>query len=351
MRKLATATTLLLAACGTESRSYPVMSLFSEGAGERVVVLARYDTLWTYGGMTDTLLSVPGPMVPARDGGVYVLDLQFLRVSKFSHDGTVSWSRGRPGDGPGEFREIRAMTAWREGGVLLADSGNRRLLYFSPHGTLAKEVTVRDDSFSLISGVVELADGTVVLDTNGPTPWLLVSPSTGETRPISVPWEGFDRMNYLQRSGNVSGSGPIWVFGFMAGNGFYVMEHDMVAGTYPYVEHAEFPEVMVSSPARGTTVVSLTSRPQYSGYALSVREDTMFVLPGGATPNRRRVLDKYSLPTGRYLHSQMLPGTAMTFAVAENNRVFLATMDQTGLFPLLVSLELSQAYYGRSRDG
>lgn len=340
MRKFLGAATLLLAACGAESRPYPVLSLFSEGAGERVVVPARYDTLWVYGGLADTLLSVPGPLVPARDGGVYVLDLQFARVSKFSEDGAVSWSRGRSGEGPGEFGNVRAMTARKGGGVLVADSGNRRLLYFLPDGALAKEVTVHDDSFTLISGVVELADGAVVLDTDGPTPWLLVLPDTGETTPIPAPWAGFDRMNYLQRSGNISGSGSTWVFGFVAGNGFFVMEHDVVAGTHPYVEHAEFPEVAVLSPERGTTIVRHLSRPRYSGYALSVREDTMFVLPGGTTPARRRVLDKYSLTTGRYLASQMLPGTATKFAVAGNGKVFLAAMDQSGLFPVLLSLRL-----------
>lgn len=341
MRRFASATTLLLAACGAESRPYPVMSLFSEGAGERVVAPARYDTLWAYGGMADTLLAVPGPLVPARDGGVYVLDLQFARVSKFSDDGAVAWSRGRSGGGPGEFGNVRAMTAWRSGGVLLADSGNRRLLYFSPDGLLAKEVTVHDDSFALISGVVELADGTVVLDTDGSTPWLLVSPGTGETTPVPAPWEGLDRMHYLQRSGGIGGSGATWAFGFVAGNGFFVMEHDVVVGTYPYVEHAEFPEVSVSSPERGTTMVGLLSRPKYSGYRLSVRADTMFVLPGGTTPARLRVLDKYSLSTGRYAASQMLPGTASDFAVAGDDKMYLVTMDQSGLFPMLLSVRLS----------
>lgn len=235
------------------------------------------------------------------------------------------------------------MTAWRSGGVVLADSGNRRLLYFSPDGLLAKEVTVRDESFALISGVVELADGTVVLDTDGPTPWLLVSPGTGETTPVPAPWEGFDRMNYLQRSGGIGGSGATWAFGFVAGNGFFVMEHDVVVGTYPYVEHADFPEVGVSSPERGTTIVRLLSRPKYSGYALSLREDTMFVLPGGTTSARMRVLDKYNLSTGRYMASQMLPGTASNFAVAGNDQVYLAATDQSGLFPMLLSVRLTHS--------
>lgn len=333
--------TVSLGACGGET-TYPVISLFTEGAGVRSGDRVWYDTLWAYGGPADTVLASPGPMVATDDGGVYVLDYTLKTVSKISGDGEVVWSWGQQGEGPGEVKNIRAMTAWGEGGVVVADSGNRRLIRLSSDGELVAETTVRDDSFSLMTGVVELPQGDVVLSTNGQVPWWIVTSGTGETRPIATPWEGFQRMHAMQWSGMVAGHGDQWVFGFQLGNGFFVMNHDAVAGQYPYVEHTEFPEVVSHSPTRGTTVTGLAAGATPSAHSLAVKQDTLLVLSGGTTPTRRRVLDKYDLATGRYVGSQLLPWRTTSFAVSGNDKVFLVSRDPSGLYPTVVALQLKE---------
>ena len=338
MRPVLVATSLL-GACG-DQRAYPVMSLFSEGAGERFVQGVRYDTLWAYGGAEDTVLASPGELVAAEDGGVYALDYTLQTISKFSASGTIDWSWGQQGEGPGELKNARAMTSWRLGGVVIADSGNRRLAYLSPAGTLVHERPISDDSFGLITDLVELSSGEVVLSTNGPAPWLLFQPETEVVTPLPVPWDGFRRMHSMQWFGKTAGAADRWVFGFQLGNGFFVMNYDSVAGRYPYVEHVDFPEVMSHSPTRGTTVTGFAARATRSVYALAVKHDTLLVLPGGTTRARRRVLDKYEVATGRYVGSQLLPWRTTSFAVSGNDKVFLVSGDESGLYPTMVALQL-----------
>lgn len=342
MRAPVVAILLLLGACGDET-AYPVMSLFSAGAGERSVWGVRYDTLWAYGGVADTVLASPGPMLAAEDGGVYVLDYTLMTVNKFSASGTVVWSWGQQGEGPGELKEPRAMTPWRQGGVIIADSGNRRLTYLSSAGTLVEEKPIGDDSFVLITGLVELPNGEVVLSTNGPAPWLLVAPETDVVRPLATPWEGFGRMHPIQWAGKTAGNGNRWVFGFQLGNGFFVMNYDSVAGQHPYVEHVDFPEVLSRSPSRGMTMTGFASEIRVSAHSLAIKQDTLLALPGGETRARRRVLDKYDLATGRYVGSQLLPWRTTSFAVYGNDRIFLASRDESGLYPTVVAFQLSEA--------
>lgn len=59
-------------------------------------------------------------------GRVYVLDGQFERIAVYDEGGTLLGTYGRPGRGPGEFREPGGL-AWREGQLLALDVGNMRI--------------------------------------------------------------------------------------------------------------------------------------------------------------------------------------------------------------------------------
>ncbi len=309
--------------------------LFDRGSEDRVVHTSRYDTVWHYGGIQDTLLGGPTRLAATPDNALYVLDPMLRQVTRFSAQGAVEWSWGAKGEGPGEIASVRALDVTPGGGVLLADSGNCRLVFLSPTGLLEREQTIVCDDFSLIEGVAVLSSGDVILDTNRmAVPWILVTPDGGQVD-IAPPWSGFETMHFLQRYGNTAASiEDVWVFGFETGNGWFAMERQQVLGTYPYVEHTDFPEIIVRR-NESTTMWRMATQPAYSAFSMDVWRDTMYVVPGGQTRHRMRVIDKYDIRNGHYLFSQSLPDVVMNFAVT-GDRTFV--LDDRGLYPQITSL-------------
>lgn len=64
-------------------------------------------------------------------GRTFVLDARFQRISIHDSAGVPIAFAGRPGRGPGEFREPGGLT-WREGLLLALDVGNMRIQLFEP---------------------------------------------------------------------------------------------------------------------------------------------------------------------------------------------------------------------------
>lgn len=329
---LALSATVLGAACAEMRGGTP--ALYTEGSGVRTVRTVAYDTIWSYGGVRDTILGAPTRLVAAPDNALYVLDPMLQQVVRLSPAGDLDWRWGSKGEGPGELGNVRAFDVTPDGGVVLADSGNCRLVFLSPEGVLKREDTIICTDFSLVEGVAALSAGDVVLDTNRPAdPWILVSEGEQEDS-VKVPWSGFTTMHFLQRYGNVAASeNDKWVFAFEAGNGWFTFEADTPLEMFPYVEHTEFPEIIVNRRDNRTSW-RLAARPAYSAYDMDVWKDTMYVLPGGHTAHRFRVLDMYDVGSGRYVHSQTLPDVADSFAVT-GDRVFV--LDNRGLYPQITS--------------
>ncbi len=74
------------------------------------------------------------------DGSVVVSDLQHLRVQRFSADGEHLWSRGRAGDGPGEFRSVQIVEGCAsDESIVVYDSRNVRVHLYDGEGNLVDE--------------------------------------------------------------------------------------------------------------------------------------------------------------------------------------------------------------------
>ena len=335
---------LAAAACDGPGE-YPVPSLFVEGQGERVFSAIRYDTLWVYGSAADTVLTQPLDLIVAGDGSLFVLDANGPVIHKFSSAGTLVWSWGVQGEGPGEVMNVRAMTQSPGGGLVLVDSGNRRLVYLSDSGILEREVPLRVDGV-VINGIAAVGSD-LVLSTTGDSPFVVVSAETGRRLDVEpMPWDGFEELSVLQRYGTIigpAGGSDRWVFGFAVGNGWFVFERDRVLGTYPYVEHTEFPMVVVTRSRSGETVRTSQRtpvRPDPAGYDLAVRGDTLAVLFGGATSAQLRVIDRYDLRTGQYLSSMLLPRWVHSFATVDD-MMFVGYLEED-LYPVLLALRYEE---------
>ena len=300
--------------------------------------MVGYDTAWSFGGLGDTLLAAPQGLDVASDGGLYVLDLRAKRVLRLS-GGRLAWSWGSSGQGPGEIGDVQAMTVDVDTDApFLMDSGNRRLVWLSSDGTLLREQPFPHSLWS-IKDVVALADGSGYLASIYSREGidLIRLSSDGQDRTILTPdWPGFRDMESLQLDMLVfAGSGASGGLAFRTGNGFFVLAND-VARAHPYVERVDFPEVVIQERTLGPTWtkrIRFVERPAESAYDVDTKGDTLFVLTSDS--DRRGLLDLYSMATGRYVESRLLPGRFRSFSLAGDT---IYVVDQSDVVPRILAL-------------
>lgn len=330
MRLLLMIALAVLPALGNPTEeAFAQVPIFERGQGsrtDRTDFAARWDTLWTFGGTGDTLLASAGYLVPDDRGGVFVMDYLLPKVHHVDADGTLRWSWGTKGRGPGEWSDGRAMALDVNGGVVLVDYGNRRIVNLSYDGDLIGEVGY-DIRSLVVFGVAVLQSGLYVMHTEAPVPWILVDRDgkAVDSTSVELP-SGFGDLSLYQRGGLVARwKEDRWVFGFEVGNGWFTFRREAVDLASPYVEHTDFPPR--DGPGAGDLAVSAVS--------LSVRGDTLAVLFGGNTRARLYWLDLYDLNSGAYLKSLFLPMPAKYAVMGPEGQVFLVTYD---LYPTVMAI-------------
>jgi hypothetical protein len=76
----------------------------------------------------------------AADGDIWVSDgYNNARVHRYSPDGTLRWSFGQPGSGPGEFNLPHCLATDEEGRLYVADRENHRIQIFDDDGRYLAE--------------------------------------------------------------------------------------------------------------------------------------------------------------------------------------------------------------------
>ncbi|MDE2804586.1 MAG: hypothetical protein OXN18_05480 [Gemmatimonadota bacterium] len=356
MRTRAALCTMLLAiyGCSGDAVSSTPVNLFDQAAAPVVTRRAAFDTLWIYGGASDTIMLNADRVAAFPGGDAAVLDLAGRRVHRVGADG-VAWSWGTRGQGPGEIDHVRDLDVNAQGEVVLADTGNGRLLWVSGgDGTWLREVGLPEGTIN-VDAIASLEGDHYILSslmysgalTNPESPsrvpitayrWVQVS-ATGEMEGlVPFPWDGFHSMSFLQTVGSIAGArassegGRRWVFGFGLGNGFFVF-NDSVAEPYPYVRHADFPEVEtggLTGGRDGFRVGYSEGRPEQVARDVAIRGDTVFVLAGNYWE-----IDRYESATGQYLDSVLLPVPLSQFALAGDALIGVVA---GGMYPQVVAL-------------
>lgn len=322
---------LAIAACGGDRSA----NEGQDAPAARRVAVARWDTLWALGGgLQDSVLLQPTRLAAAGDR-VYVFDHAAGRLLAVSRtDGSVAWSAGRKGAGPGEFRHVRDLEVGPDGLPMLLDVGNGRITTLSRTGAVARETRLRGVGYA--DQFAPLADGRAVLLTEHPDSALaVVDGGGGIAQRLGVPWAEFAQLDPLVRQGTLaSGADGRWAFGFALGDGWFGFtgtraEH----GRRAYVEPAPFPRV-VEEREGNSVVTQLASYTPCSVCGMAIDGADLYVLFGGRTENRHAVLDRYDLREGRYRESLVLPAKATEAAVA-GGTVFILVEDPA---PALLAL-------------
>ena len=321
---LAVALTAALPLGNPNAEALAQVPIFERGQGSRADMEAKWDTLWTFGGVGDTLLSAVGNLVADDRGGVFLMDHLLSRIHHLDAEGVLRWSWGTEGRGPGEWHEGRAMALDVNGGLVLVDYGNRKIMNLNYDGDLTNEVGY-DLQSGLVFGVAVLQSGLYVINTEARVPWVLVDREGRTVESVELP-RGFDRLSMRQRAGAITEwKEDRWVFGFQVGNGWFTFRREATELESPYVEHTDFP-------ARNAPMVG--DRP-VSAISLSVSGDTLAVLFSGKTRLRLYWLDLYDLNSGAYLKSLFLPKSAKHAVMGPQGQVFLVTHD---LFPTVMAI-------------
>lgn len=315
-----------------QERLLEAPALFSSSDDvERVRSAVEFDTLWVFGGPSDTLLAAP--RLPRPDGaqGVVFFDVQNQAAYRLGGDGELLWSWGRKGEGPGELRNVRALDVAADGSVVLVDSGNRRVVRLSADGRLLEEAPVPARS-GYVQSVAALRGGRLAVD--GSVGGSLLALWDGDDAVAVESPTGLGKAYALLQQGTMVRWGDDgWVFGFFYGNGWATFREAQLLGVFPYVEHFNFPRARQVRRGNGVST-RMVRRPAETGRSLSVVGDTLFVLFGGEKV-AGWALDKFDLRSGAYLETEVLPHFANSAVVGEE-RVF--TIEAWDVYPRIVAL-------------
>ncbi len=329
---------MLLATAGClDAPAQGPVNLFDSAAAPLVRTRPAFDTLWVYGGASDTIMLKADRLAAFPSGDAAVLDHVGQRVHRVGPGG-VAWSWGTKGEGPGEVDRVRGLDVNRHGEVVLADSGNGRLQWVSGDGVWLREAGLPAGTIN-VEDVAALGDGDYILSSliylealaseeSAPARlpvthrWLRLSAQGEVDGLVPIPWDGFHSMSFLQTVGGIAGDrspaadqSRLWTFGFDLGNGFFVFG-DSVANPYPYARHGDFPAVYTRSRTGETSGFQSSyrdERPAHLARDIAMRGDTVFVLAG----NHREV-DRYDATNGQYLDSVVLPVPLSRFSLASD---------------------------------
>lgn len=298
--------------------------------------VTAWDTAWTVGGSSQDSLLL-NPFLVAADGStVYVFEGGATRLLAFEAErGSLRWAAGRSGGGPLEFGRVRDLKLAADRSPALLDIGNRRITRLSAEGALRDEIPLPPIGYA--EQMAPLADGRFVLLTDHPDSAFAVVDGSGKlAERLALPWKRFAELHPLVRQGSIASSrdGQSWAFAFSLGDGWMPFRGDR--GTEeprPYVEAAEFPEVVQKTEGNSVTT-QLASYTPCSACSVTMDGTDFYAHFGGLTQHRRRVLDRYDVASGEYRESYLLPVEAIAVAVADG--VVYALVEEP--YPTLLAL-------------
>ena len=301
--------------------------LGEESDGRRLSEITWDEKVIIGGSAADTTLSIPVQII-ADDQGFVILDGVPPFVRAFDLYGQPTWTFGRTGEGPEEFKNPYRMVLNDRGNLLVLDARLYRLTEIGRDGLLERVVHIGLTAIGvdmaivgdrLVIPVSGLRFGTVFLDLD----------SLGEASYERLEWAdtivaGASRANGgLKLSRLVAGLGESWVSAPRVGPGFFLHR----GGKEKFVPYIDPGPVWIGS----------VERLSYAAQSLMVDSSRILILSGGRLepPPVGRVLpnlvDTYAFD-GDYLETFRLP--TPVFELIEADGRFLGLVHEP--YPALV---------------
>lgn len=290
------------------------------------------DTL--LGGVNDTILLGPAGLT-ANGRGLYWFDTYAKQVLHADSLGNVSWTFGRPGGGPGEFQTIRGLSLAPDGSVWVLDPDNQRVTVISEAGGLTEEL-----SLAALEGrpdrIAVLADGRYLLYVYGERNPLVIMEGERVVEKLPLPDPELVDAHPLVRQLILEACDGQWVAALVSGPEFFMGDGDSIT-IHAYPEQVTLPDVSRQSRnvARGSQTVTRVARPTPAAISLTQTPTELWILFGGETEDRNRIVDRYDHTTGAYRGSHLLP-VVMSHIAIQGESVFALSSTQ---YPALLRLD------------
>ncbi|MEN8144957.1 MAG: 6-bladed beta-propeller [Gemmatimonadota bacterium] len=288
----------------------------------------------------DTTLLVPRSLKVVGDRLFVKDDINQNIRAIDRHDGTLLWSYGVEGAGPGEVGNVAAFQVGQNGDVWILDSKNRKFLVLTADGQLASELSL--SHLGLIPDAFVALSDSVLFPTAWPDRgWIWLSRSSlqvlsTERHPWPEPLSYDQNLRVSTYSGATTGR-ELWVVAFSLGPGFFIGDEGQVS-PYQYVEHVPF-AFKVSPQLRAAGADSA----RFAALSVSIVHGEIFMLFGGR-PVRRvhpgeptELIDVYDT-RGAYQRSYGLPFDSWSMDTSDGQTFYFLT--QADSLPALFGLKL-----------
>jgi hypothetical protein len=256
-------------------------------------------------------------------GTLFVFDPSMARLAALdAKTGALLWRVGRRGQGPEEFAGASALFLDRDGGVGVVDFRNGRIARINALGKftgLVSTGTVGPQTNQVCAFGENHFLGIDPL--NRPAPFVMDSAGV-LIRTLSPIWKdlvdapSIDSRTVLLWNDE---TGKRCLVALLSGRGFAILSPDQAPILTSYVEEFEVYGVGARKREQEVEFTAL--------FDAEFVADTIAVLFTGRTPDRARLVDRYSSKSGEYLGSYLLPFKTTEFA-AGGGMVF--ELDSTG---------------------
>jgi len=334
LRCAATLLTLLAAGC-------------QEPVPGRVFLDIRMDTAFLYGGPADTVLLRMFDLEAFQDG-VVATDNDSGRIVFFGPTGEVRWLYERRGQGPFEINRPWDATESRDGTLYVLDANNLKLVELSADGEPLREERLPALT-SIPWGIVEVSRGELLLMT-GSSRGVRWRPWEGEETPL-VPLSYPDTMPsrglFIQLVYSPGTADGRWVAGMLFGPRWWSVDEAGNVTHHDFINRPGYRQMGELVDAGGGRQVMNTpfQRSSYGALSMAVDEDGVWVLSGGGLgvddelPGS--IIDIYDLHTGEYRHSIRTHegGEARTSRIAKRGRRLYLMFEDPATRILALDLE------------
>ena len=262
-------------------------------------------------------------LIASRGRMLYVVDYGDTRVKAFDWTGRLAWAAGRKGKGPNEFTNPTDLQVDRSGNLWVYDPANSRVTVLRPDGKVEKMISTR----TLFQRVLPLEDGTfwgIGVGTEGVLGYRFDRRGTlAGTMRLPATMGSVDPMALDGRVA-VAPTGRAAVMTFLYADRLVLWNGAtrQVRST-PGVEPIPFPSVLEWQGPGGGVVTRLSLDATPATLSVTADDRYAYLLYGGKTRMKGRIVDRYELATGRYAGSYLLPRRVSGITVVPNGLAVL----------------------------
>jgi hypothetical protein len=324
------------AGCVRDSRAAVADDPRPAGIPNRKIVFEDWTTAFKVGGTAeDTVLqSALQPVVGAD--GVSVIDHFAKRVEHFDHTGRLVWTYGQEGRGPDEFINPRDLKVDAAGRLWVMDPGNVRLTVLGKDGKAVLRVPLGKVGSGPMGFIPLTNDEAYVVVANPQAPLVRVAADGQVLERRSFPWPRYNQFHFLatQAITAVEPHTGRWAAAFQVGDGFFTFDgREPRGGRHRFVEAVTFPRI-TQQQMGSRTISRAERRPTFAAMSVTASPERLYVLFAGTSGNANRIVDSYSLASGAYVESFLLPHEVDAIAWS-NGGLYVIENDP---FPALAAL-------------